>query len=770
MINRKIPILILAASILFSQPVYADMIENNNQEDFTENMEIMLENEDQEGSENNRRNYGNKHRPDSVNNDSANGSPSGGPNNKPSSTSKNSGASKKPDKKPKDDKPDKKPDKKPKDDKPDKKPDKKPKDNKTGKKPKKNPNNNMDVETVSKMLDEEKELIEDQTAGEDYSSHQAFTIVDTEEDAEEVARQYGGNVSNYENGVAIIEFDKTLDEVLDDVDVDSQSINSMIHPDYFMNVDSITVNDPSFNTQYFHKKINDSEIWDITEGEGSVVAVIDTGVDSDHPDLAGNIKSLKYTNNVSTYEDSDGHGTHTAGLVGAIANNSKGGAGVAPETKLEIIRVGTSKTITISSMIQGINKAVEDDVDVINLSLGIKALNVTTAVKNQIQDSIDEAYENGITVVASAGNDSSNAKVYPAALDHVISVAASDSSGSLGWYSNYGDWIDIVAPGSSVYSTYLNGSYSSLSGTSMSSPIVAGAAALIYSSNPELQNNKNSDTADKVAEILTSATDGKTYTYTSGSVTRSVKSGCLDLTKAITREEPDVPVNDPTDNPTKDPTEDPTEEQPTEENPVNNNPDKEPTEEPSEEPSEEPIEEPSEEQPEKPTEEQPEDEPATEPIDESQLISRTVSAPNGAVIKYEDNIPFTGKKLKAKDIDISISFNGAAYKVKSVKIKNGKHAGTATIIIKKLDSADKTIRDALKGYELPYVIHPLEITAEDTYIKVDNAGNITGVKVLVNRKLKKVSQSMWKYENGILTFSGDYTGAVNIAAPETGEN
>jgi subtilisin len=215
-----------------------------------------------------------------------------------------------------------------------------------------------------------------------------------------------------------------------------------------------------------------------TGGAGVAVAVIDTGVDIDHPDL-GNayIGGVNFVKAGTVPEDDNGHGTHVAGII-AARDNSIGYIGVAPNASIVAVKVlNRNGTGTLSAVIAGIDwvKA--------NASMyGIKVANMSLSAKGDSQamyDAIAGATANGVTFVVAASNETTNANQYvPAKFDNVICVSALTSTNTLASYSNYGDVVDMIAPGSSIPSLWKSGGYNTISGTSMASPHVAGAAAL----------------------------------------------------------------------------------------------------------------------------------------------------------------------------------------------------------------------------------------------------------------------------------------------------
>ncbi|MDK2937729.1 MAG: thermitase [Eubacteriaceae bacterium] len=241
------------------------------------------------------------------------------------------------------------------------------------------------------------------------------------------------------------------------------------------------------------EKIGADAIWeDVNNSQEMVVAVIDTGLNTSHPDLAGRITTgYDYMENTSAVTDLSGHGTMVSGCVAAAVNNDIGvsGSAVSANVKIAPYRTGGQyvgdKNLYISYIAAAIMAAADrSDVSVINMSFG------TYSAYDSIANSVAYAVSKGKVLVASAGNEGSTSNggkyVYPASYDGVISVAATDSSDGHPSFSQYNDKVDISAPGSSVYTTTRNGSYGTASGTSFAAPIVAGAAALLMSIDDSL--------------------------------------------------------------------------------------------------------------------------------------------------------------------------------------------------------------------------------------------------------------------------------------------
>jgi major intracellular serine protease len=225
------------------------------------------------------------------------------------------------------------------------------------------------------------------------------------------------------------------------------------------------------------------KLWNETKGKGIKVAVLDTGCETAHPDLKDRIiGGRNFTDddrsNPDIYTDYNGHGTHVAGTIAAQENDT-GVIGVAPEAGLLIVKVlnkaGSGKYDWI---IKGIHYAIEEKADIISMSLG------GPADVPELHEAIKTAVNNNILVVCAAGNegdgdDSTNEFAYPGAYNEVISVGAINLERGSSEFTNSHNEIDLVAPGEGITSTYLNGKYATLSGTSMAAPHVSGALALI---------------------------------------------------------------------------------------------------------------------------------------------------------------------------------------------------------------------------------------------------------------------------------------------------
>lgn len=249
----------------------------------------------------------------------------------------------------------------------------------------------------------------------------------------------------------------------------------LAEPDYVARAYGIP-NDPGYPSQWGLAKVGAPSAWDVSQGDDDVViAIVDTGVDLDHGDLAPKLTDgYDFVNSDSLADDDNGHGTHCAGIAAAATNNGNGVAGMGFNCSLMPVKVlDASGTGTYYSVAAGIVWATDNGADVISLSLGGPAPSET------LLDAVEYAWSQGVVVVAAAGNDNSNQPSYPAYYELAIAVGATDSNDMRASFSNYGEWVDVAAPGTAIYSTYNNGGYATLSGTSMATPLVAGLVGLL---------------------------------------------------------------------------------------------------------------------------------------------------------------------------------------------------------------------------------------------------------------------------------------------------
>ena len=266
----------------------------------------------------------------------------------------------------------------------------------------------------------------------------------------------------------------------------------------------LTPNDPSFGSQWHLSTINAEGAWNyFSAGSNTVIAIVDDAVSRTHPDLSPNLwvnpgeapgngiddDNNGYIDDINGYDvasndnnpnpptASFNHGTHVAGIASASTNNNTGIASIGYSCKIMCIKASTSPTV-ITSGYDGIIYAANSGANIINLSWGSSVFSTTA------QNIINYALSKGCLIVAAAGNDNANTPFYPAAYNGVLSVAATSSDDTKASFSNFGNWVDVSAPGDNIYSTLPGGNYGYLSGTSMAAPLVAGLAGLMKSLNP----------------------------------------------------------------------------------------------------------------------------------------------------------------------------------------------------------------------------------------------------------------------------------------------
>ncbi len=329
----------------------------------------------------------------------------------------------------------------------------------------------------------------------DASHHNRYTYKNSNE---KIYRFYKGKVTNGANIFDVInDFNK--------------------HPDVefaepnFIYKNCVIPDDPYFNQQWGLNQSNDCDInapeaWDIQQGSSDIViAIIDTGIDYTHEDLEENIwvnpneianndidddqngfiddvHGWDFINNDSDPFDDHFHGTHCAGIAGAVSDNTKGIAGVAWHCSLMPVKgLNSGGSGTVYDLSKAIYYAVDNGADIISMSWG------GTISSSLIQDAVEYASDHGVFLVAAAGNDGSDSKNhFPSSYEQVIAVAAMDHDNTLASFSNHGFWTDLAAPGVDILSTVPNNEYERYSGTSMACPFVAGIAGLLLSKNQSL--------------------------------------------------------------------------------------------------------------------------------------------------------------------------------------------------------------------------------------------------------------------------------------------
>lgn len=344
-------------------------------------------------------------------------------------------------------------------------------------------------------------------------------ISETDYVADQIIVRYKSNVSNEQIEEILNRFDATIIKRLDAInrtlikvpDGRGEAVlqellkNELVESaerDYINSV-NFSPNDASYNMQWalnntgqtvegrsgtINADINADIAWDVSKGQGVRVAVIDTGVDTGHPDLSSKIAATKIFNGDSI-NDLYGHGTHVAGIIGAVTNNLQGVAGVCPDCQLVIAKaLDDSGKGPDSVWIEALLWAADQNVKVINISFG------SSSNSTAKQDAVNYAWNKGIVVVSSSGNSGNTQQMYPCANTNVLCVSASDNRDQKSSFSNYGTWVDIAAPGSRILSTFPRNTsvlqqqknqsttYGYLDGTSMATPVAAGVAGLVFAS------------------------------------------------------------------------------------------------------------------------------------------------------------------------------------------------------------------------------------------------------------------------------------------------
>jgi PKD repeat protein/N-acetylneuraminic acid mutarotase len=274
-------------------------------------------------------------------------------------------------------------------------------------------------------------------------------------------------------------------------------------PDYLAYAADTTPNDPLFAKQWGLAKIQAPAAWDVVTGTAAVaIAIVDSGLDLTHPDLAGkvwvnpgeipgngldddnnglvdDVYGWDFVNEVNDPSDDNGHGTQVGGVAAAATDNGTGVAGVCWGCRLMAVKVMQGGVANYSDIAQGVLYAAQKGAKVINLSLG--GYSNSQAVRTAVQAAVEDY---GAVVVAGAGNDSSSMPFYPAAYPEVLAVAGTDA-GDLKWSgSNYGSWVDVSAPAVAITTTYMGGDYGPADGTSFSTSFASGLAGLVRSQHP----------------------------------------------------------------------------------------------------------------------------------------------------------------------------------------------------------------------------------------------------------------------------------------------
>jgi len=339
-------------------------------------------------------------------------------------------------------------------------------------------------------------------------------------------------------GVSLLTFDEGDVEVLI-AEMEGDWRVEFAEPNYVM-VQLATPNDPYLGYQWNLELIHAEQAWDLSDGVGAVVAVLDTGVSPGDDGFAHLLQGYDFYYGDTDPSDGVGHGTHVAGTIAQQTDNGVGVAGVAPRASILPVKVlGDNGYGDVSALAKGIVYAADQGADVLNMSLGGPYYSST------IHQAVRYAHERDTVLVAATGNSFSSRIDYPAALEEVIAVGAGRADGSRAPYSNTGTGIDLIAPGGDMSRDanedgYADGilqetlswngyGYQFFEGTSMAAPHVSGAAALLVSLGVE--------DPEEVREILTSTARD---VHSSGYDT-STGWGYLDLAAAVKAAEPTKP-------------------------------------------------------------------------------------------------------------------------------------------------------------------------------------------------------------------------------------
>jgi subtilisin len=264
------------------------------------------------------------------------------------------------------------------------------------------------------------------------------------------------------------------------------------------------------------------------EGDGIGVAILDSGIDYTHPDLAGNyVDGYDFYNGDNNPMDDLGHGTHVAGIIAALDNNLRNSVvGVAPKARIFALKVGSPTVVTKSAVIAALDWIVLN-----NDTLGIKITNNSIGfLENSelLESAYQASYDAGVLHVCAAGNEGSVGLIYPAKLDCCIAVGATNNTDTIAGFSSVGPEVELSAPGWNINSTWLGGGYRLASGTSMASPHVAGTAALVWAAHPDWANTEVRDQLQYTALDL--GTEGRDSSYGFGLVNAYAAVGLINRT------------------------------------------------------------------------------------------------------------------------------------------------------------------------------------------------------------------------------------------------
>jgi thermitase len=259
-------------------------------------------------------------------------------------------------------------------------------------------------------------------------------------------------------------------------------------------------NDSGFGGQWNMSQVQAPEAWDITQGSSTIdIALLDTGIDQDHPDVSPKIVANVNFSSSPSFGDYYRHGTHVAGIAAAITDNGMGVAGIGYDSSLMNVKVfADDGSAGASALAQGIIWAADNGAEVININM------IYGYPSPTLENAVNYAWDKGAVLVAAAGNQGKSQPTYPGAFANCIAVAATDADDNLASWSTYGDWVSVAAPGVSIYSTLPDG-YGYGGGTCMASPHVSGLAALLFTVVTD--TNGNGRLNDEVRYAIESTCD-----------------------------------------------------------------------------------------------------------------------------------------------------------------------------------------------------------------------------------------------------------------------
>ena len=261
---------------------------------------------------------------------------------------------------------------------------------------------------------------------------------------------------------------------------------------------SITDSEQDFPERWLSERIPALETPDgVGVNNPVIVAILDTGIESGHEDLIDKVIAEINLTDSREAGDIHGHGTHIAGIITANANNGLGIDGIAPDCQLLNVKVADDKGRCQTAVLaEGIKWSVDHGADIINISIEIKEYS------SLLEQAIDYAWDKGVVVIAAAGNDGSDISIYPAGYENCISVTALRDGFDLAPLANYGDWVDVAAPGYQIYSILPGNNYGYKSGTSFAAAYISGLAARLFATAEDI--NADGRINDEVENIILS--------------------------------------------------------------------------------------------------------------------------------------------------------------------------------------------------------------------------------------------------------------------------